>query len=203
MVRETLIPWQDGDTADANVIVEVRNTSSSAIDLESDFQDFSVLDGSGDVVAVGELTGPFPWQVAPGALGYLTAEVNAGGGVDATTMVKLKLTLTFAKAKSKDIVLTVSGTANKPGADGRTGASTSGMVTNTSRIGVEEVAVGAFYYGSAGSLLGYSYGGPSNLGPGKTKAFVTDVGAPPLDFSQIDHTVVIADSFCRSGPCLP
>ena len=202
MIRETVIPWQDGDNADANVIVEVRNISTSAIDLAEDFQDYSVLDGTGNGVADGSLTGPFPYEVAPGALGFLTGDVMVGGGVAATTMVRVTTTTTFRKATLKDIVLTVSGAANKPGSDGSTGASTSGMVTNTSRINVEEVAVAAFYYDGAGDLLGYSYGGPSNLRAGQTTAFAT-IGAPPLDFKAITRTVVIADSFCRTGPCLP
>ncbi len=205
MIRETFIPWQDGDTADANVIIEVTNISSSAIDLvaAADGDDYTLTDSSGNVVAAGSPTNFFPYEVAPGGTGYVAGEVMAGGGVDSATMAHVTSDTTFVKATLKDIVLTITDATNKPGSDGRRGASTSGMVTNTSKIDVEEVAVGAFYYDSAGSLLGYSYGGPSNLKAGQTKAFVTDTGSPPLVFTRISRTVVIAESFCRTGPCLP
>jgi len=205
MIRETLIPWWGGDTADANVIIEVTNISSSAIDLvaAADGDDYTVTDSSGNVFAAGSPTNFFPYEVAPGGTGYVAGEVMVGGGVDFAKMVHVTSDTTFKKATLKDIILTVSGTTNQPGSDGRRGASTSGMVTNTSKIDVEEVAVGAFYYDSAGNLLGYSYGGPSNLKAGQTTAFVTDSGSPPLVFTRIARTVVIAESLCREGPCLP
>lgn len=205
MVRETLIPWQDGENADANVIIEVRNISSSAIDLvaAADSDGYTVTDNTGNVFAAGSPTSFFPYEVAPGEIGFIAGEVMVGGGADFAQMVHVTSDTTFKKATLKDIVLTVSATTNKPGSDGRRGASTSGMVTNTSKTDVEEVDVGAFYYDSAGNLLGYSYGGPSNLKAGQTTAFVTDTGSPPLLFNRIARTVVIADSLCRPGPCLP
>lgn len=205
MVRETQIHWQNGDTADADVIVEVTNTSNSAIDLVAagDADDYTLTDSSGNVVAAGSLTNFYPYEVSPGGTGYLTGIMMAGGGVDATTMVNLTSDTTFVKATFKDISLTVNGTTNKPGPDGKTGASTIGTVANTSKVTVDEVSVGAFYYDSAGNLLGFSYGGPSNLKAGQSTAFVTNTGSPPLDFSAIARTVVIADSGCRPGPCLP
>jgi hypothetical protein len=203
MIRETMIAWQDGENADANVIVEVRNISSSAIDLGEDFQDYNILDSGGNGVASGSLTSAYPYEVAPRALGYLIGQSMVSGGVDATTMVHVTTTTAFRKATLKDILLTVSDTTNRPGPDKTTGASTSGMVTNASKITVEEVGVAAFYYDTAGNLLGYSVGGPSNLKSSQTKAFVTDVDTPTLTYAAIARTVVVADSFCRTGPCLP
>ena len=203
MIRGTVIPWQDGDSADADVIVEVRNISTSSIDVAADFQDFAIDVRQGEPFATGSLTGLFPYEIAPGAIGYLTANVMTIGTVDASTAFRLTTTTKFVKATTRDIVVMVAGATNKPLSGANTGASTSGTVTNTSRIVVEEVAVGAFYYDGSGNLLGYSQGGPSNLGPGKTKPFVTAINSPPLDFAAIQRTVVIAESFCRSGPCLP
>ncbi len=201
-IRATLIPWKDGVNADANAILEVRNISASAIDTVAKYQDYTITDSAGGIQATGEFTNVYPYEIAPGAIGYVAQEIMVSDDTDPALFVHLTATTAFVKATHKDIALTVSDTANEPGLSGY-GAATTGMVTNTSKIPVEEVAVAAFYYDADGNVIGYSFGGPNNLGPGKTKPFVTDTGTPPLNFRTIARTVVIAESLCRDGPCLP
>jgi hypothetical protein len=194
VVKEYLIAWQEDVFAQANIVVEVKNTGNAWVHLEPSESDFTIYEPDDTVATTGSFLYSYPAYLGPGQTGYFAEEITTDDA-KARNMKRVETNTYFNEADQSDaILLTVAKVKNTRPAYSFDGITTSGTVTNRSGQDVTQASVGAFYFDGNGRLLGFSYTNlVENLADGQTKGFKTVSGAPPsLRITAIKRTEVLA-----------
>jgi hypothetical protein len=191
-VRETIRPCTSSGFVQAMVIIELKNEGTGWAELQGG--DYTIYDGSENVLGTGSFSYSYPPFLAPGATGYL-ADGAYIEGAKASEVKRVEADGTFDEADEADVIELKTAKIQIKRESYGDGLYVTGTVTNTSTEDVSSAHVGAFFLDTAGRPIGFSYTNlVENLTAGKTKGFETVASDCPIKRTSVAKVVVLAGS---------
>ena len=191
-VREVVIAWKPeySSYVSFQIIVELKNTGTGWAQLHPGQSDYTILDGSGDVVGTGSFTYAFPEFVAPGATAYLE-EDGADDGSKVADYVTVDVDGRYDSVDAAPTTFTFSSVKLKADSFGG-GLVATGFLTATDDV--SDAAVAVVCLDAKGAPLGVTWTNlVQNVTAAKPKGFETVGGTPPLRGSQCVKTFIGAE----------
>jgi hypothetical protein len=189
-----LAVWEDAFGAvRAEVVVTLRNTGGSPVEVALSTATWTVVDDAGEEVASGRFAHAFPPVVEPGGEAYLVDGVSAAfAEADELTQLEVRVLGQSAGERDAPVPLEVKNLDWSPTEDG--GVTVSGQVENASTEAVREASVAVLLRNDSGEILAAVYDvaiGP--LAAGDSRPFDTAYpGTPPVDPAEVAAADAVA-----------
>jgi hypothetical protein len=191
-VRETIKACTSSGFVQAMVIIELKNEGTGWAELQGG--DYTVYDGSENVLGTDSFTYSYPQFLAPGATGYL-ADGAYIEGAKASQVKRVEADGTFDEAGPEDVIELSTAKIQIKRETYGDGLYVTGTITNKSSENVSSAHVGAFFLDSSGRPIGFAYTNLiENLTAGKTKGFETTASDCPIKRTSVGKVVVLAGS---------
>ena len=178
----------NGSLTNVEVIVTIKNTGTTWLDLQNGTPDYTIASSSGAVVGTGPLRHAYPRYLAPGDTGYY-ADATILYWSHPSDVQKIDARVAPRQLTDSSWITLSTGAIGDAGS----GGSVTGGVANTSTTDVQRAHVGAFYLNAGGDPLAFTYTDQIyDLRAGASLGFQTTAAACPLPGTGIARVVVLA-----------
>jgi hypothetical protein len=172
------------------IIIELKNEGTGWAELRGG--DYTIYDGSENVLGTGSFSYSYPRFLAPGATGYL-ADGAYVENAKASAIKRVEADGGYDEASAEDVIELSTAKAQIKRESYGDGLYVTGTVTNKSSEDVQSAHVGAFFLDAAGRPIGFAYTNLiENLTAGKTKGFETVASDCPIKRTSVAKVVVLA-----------
>lgn len=179
----------------AQVVLPVRNVGSGWLRLRPSESHYTITTSDGRVLATAAFDSTYPSDLAPGQIGYLTAEAILNNEKAASIGAVTGDATSEDIARTDAVVMTIAKVKTSYSAYYKA-VITSGTVTNQSSKRVNGFDVAALYFDAQGAFLGLSSLNPGVLRARATATFETIPITHGLLLAKIARTVAVPGCYC-------